>query len=502
MDHRRSSGSRFRKSALWLYHESGVRSVHLTGRDAWLIILARTCRMFAFGGASLIMALFFTTLGFSDRQLGLFMTMTLAGDTVISFALTFIADSIGRRRVFIGSGLLMAVSGLAFIYFENFWILLLAAVVGVISATGSDFGPFRAIEESVLSHLTSPETRPDVLSWYIVTSNLGSAAGIEVAGRVVEALKSRDGWSERRIYHVIFAAYVIMGVVNVGLAFFMTNNCEIAKPAPSMDDGTQAAQGLLSESDEEIEGEMASVSTEPPVPQKKSLFSGISATTLSVMYKLWFLLTVDALADGMASYTLTNYYLDRKFHLPKSQLGDYMSANYILGGISSVFAGPLARHLGLVNTMVFTHLPSSVAVLLFPAPQGIALTVILLLIRGGLNNMDQAPRAALIAAVVKPVERTAVMGITNALRTLASTTGPSITGALAHTDKFWVAFVTAGALRIAYDLGLWVMFVNMKLHTHEEGGQDLGRSSRVDDEEESVEMDPFKRDGEEEEHAR
>lgn len=500
MDHRHARGSGLRKSALWLYHESGVRSVHLTGRDAWLVILARTCRMFAFGGASLIMALFFTTLGYSDRQLGLFMTMTLAGDCVLSFALTFMADNVGRRRVFIGSGLLMAVSGLVFAYFENFWILLFAAVIGVISATGGDFGPFRAIEESVLSHLTTPETRPDVLSWYIVTSNLGSAAGIEVAGRVIEALKSRDGWSERRIYHAIFGIYVIMGIINMGFAFFMTENCEITTPEPSKDDGTQAAQGLLSDSDEEMEGEMAPANTEPPPPQKKSLFSGISIASMFVMYKLWFLLTVDSLADGMASYALTNYYLDRKFHLPKSQLGDYMSANYILGGISSVFAGPLARHLGLINTMVFTHLPSSVAVLLFPVPQGIVLTVILLLIRGGLNNMDQAPRAALIAAVVKPEERTAVLGITSTLRTLASTIGPSITGALADTDKFWVAFVTAGALRVAYDLGLWVMFVNMKLHTHEEGGQNSSRSRRVDDEEGSVEMDPFKR--EEEEHTK
>jgi MFS family permease len=500
MDRHNVSGSRLRKSALWLYHESGVRSVHLTGRDAWFIILARTCRMFAFGGASLIMALFFASLGFSDRQLGLFMTLTLAGDCVLSFALTFVADSIGRRRVFMGSGLLMAVSGLIFVYFENFWILLIAAVIGVISATGSDFGPFRAIEESVLSHLTTPATRPDVLSWYIVTSNIGSAAGIEVAGRIVEALKTRDGWSETRIYHAIFVIYVIMGIANMGFALSLTDHCEIAKPTPSKDDGTQAAQGLLSESDDELEGEMAPASTEPPAPQKKSLFSGISMATVFVMYKLWFLLTVDCLADGMASYALTNYYLDRKFHLPKSQLGDYMSANYILGGVSSVFAGPLARHLGLINTMVFTHLPSSVAVLLFPAPKGITLTVILLLIRGGLNNMDQAPRAALIAAVVKPEERTAVMGITSTLRTLASTIGPSITGALADTDKFWVAFVTAGSLRVAYDLGLWVMFVNMKLHTHEEGGEDANRSRRIDDEEDSVEMNPYKE--EEEEHAR
>ncbi|KAL7937837.1 major facilitator superfamily domain-containing protein [Trichoderma chlorosporum] len=481
MNFRQINGPRLRENARWLYHESGIRSVHITGRDAWLIILARTCRMFAFGGASLIMALFFTNLGFTDPQLGLFMSMTLAGDTILSFVLTFMADSLGRRRVFFGAGLLMAISGQVFVYFDNFWILLLAAVIGVVSANGGDFGPFRAIEESVLSHLTTPETRSDVLSWYVVTSSLGSAIGTEVAGRVVEALKKRDGWSDSQVYHAVFLGYVFMGALNMVFAAFMTDNCEITKPAPSMNEGVQITQGLLSSSDEEADDELVPPTTEPP--QKKSRFAEISSATRSIMYKLWFLLAVDCLADGMVSYTLTNYYLDRKFHLPKSQLGDLMSTNYILGSISTVFAGPLARHLGLVNTMVFTHLPSSVAVLFFPVPQGIVLTVILLFIRGGLNNMDQAPRAAFIAAVVKPEERTAVMGVTSTLRTLAALLGPSITGALADTGKFWVAFVAAGALRVAYDLGLWAMFVNVKLHEHE-GGPDANKARRVADEEE------------------
>ncbi|KAJ4183404.1 hypothetical protein NW767_013569 [Fusarium falciforme] len=203
------------------------------------------------------------------------------------------------------------------------------------------------------------------------------------------------------------------------------------------------------------------------------------------MYKLWFLLTVDSLADGMVSQALTTYFLDRKFHLSKTRLGDIMSAAMILATVSTIFAGPLARHLGLLNTMVFTHLPSSVAVLLFPAPSGLVVTIILLFIRMGLNNMDQAPRAAFIAAVVKPEERTAVMGITSTLRTLAMATGPSFTGALAGREKFWIAFVVGGVLRIMYDLGLWSMFVNMRLHAHETH-HDTG--SRMSIDEEDIEM--------------
>ncbi|KFA76007.1 hypothetical protein S40288_00291 [Stachybotrys chartarum IBT 40288] len=452
--------------AAWLYHESGVASLYETGRDAWLVIMARTCRMFAFGAVSLIMALFFAELEFSDLQIGVFMTLTLTGDVILGLVVTLMADGLGRRRVLFAGGLLMAISGLVFSYFESFWVLLPAAVVGVVSATGSDFGPFRAIEESMLSHLTSPKTRADVLSWYVTSSSLGAAAGTEVAGRFNEALRSREGWDVKGTYHATFWVYIVMGLLNMVLALSMSARCEAAREP--VEATGEAAQGLLDEDQATDEDDGHAV---PPAAKKneqiKSRFSQVSSATRIVMYRVWFLLAIDSLADGMCSNTLTNYYLDRKFHLAKSTLGDIMSTAHVLATVSAVFAGPLARHIGLVNTMVFTHLPSSIAVLLFPAPQSLALTVIFLFLRYGLNNMDQAPRTAFIAAVVRPEERTAVMGITTTVRTLASTLGPSITGALAGSENFWVAFVVGGALRVLYDLGLWVMCINMRLHAHE-----------------------------------
>jgi len=185
------------------------------------------------------------------------------------------------------------------------------------------------------------------------------------------------------------------------------------------------------------------------------------------MYKLWFLLAVDSLADGMVPYSLTNYFMDIRFHPSKSTLGDVTSLSYLLGAVGAVFAGPLARKIGLINTMVFTHVPSSAAVLVFPFPPVFWMTAGLLLLRTALNNMDQAPRSAFIAAVVKPEERTAVMGITSMLRTLAAMAGPTVTGFLAANDEFWIAFVAAGVCRLAYDFGLYAMFVNMKLYQNE-----------------------------------
>lgn len=459
------------KQIKWLYNEFGAASLYNTGLDAWLIILARSCRMFAYGANSLIIALFFSALDFSDSHIGLFLTLTLVGDVLLSLLLTMVADKVGRRRVLFMGALLMVFSGTVFAIFENFWILLFAAVVGVISATGSDLGPFRAIEESTLSHLTTPKTRADVLAWYVTSASLGSAIGTEVSGRVVSFLQSREGWSLTDAYHAIFWVYVGMGMLNMIIMLLLSTNCEAEKPREIETSETllneRRARNTEDDSDDD-QGSNPHAGQEPERWKKQSVFAQISSGTLSVMYKLWFLLVVDSLADGMVSYSLTNYYIDRKFHLAKSTLGDITSISYFLSSLSTVFAGALARHLGLINTMVYTHLPSSTAVLLFPLPRGVAMTVILFFIRTGLNNMDQAPRSAFIAAVVKPEERTAVMGITSMLRTLASATGPSVTGILAGNDKFWIAFVAAGALRICYDLGLFAMFVNMKLYQHEE----------------------------------
>ena len=212
----------------------------------------------------------------------------------------------------------------------------------------------------------------------------------------------------------------------------------------------------------------------------------ISAPTRSVMYKLWALLVLDSLADGMTPYSLTTYYIDTKFKPSKATLGDVTSVGYFLAAISGIFAGPLSRRIGLINTMVFTHIPSSAAVLFFPFPNVLWMAIVFFFIRTGLNNMDQAPRSAFIAGVVKPSERTAVMGITGTLRTLAATSGPTVTGFLAGSNRFWVAFVAAGAFRLTYDIGLYVLFINVKLNEHEETPQEMSmtriRRSSIDEE--------------------
>lgn len=329
-------------------------------------------------------------------------------------------------------------------------------------------------------------------------STWGAAIGSEAGGRIFETLLKFEGWTAVTAYHTIFWLYTVMGVVNVIIVLLLTSDCETNETA-------QAYAKLPAEdSDNSIElEETAPEPLEdplPPEPLPSSLWSrikawfstsvaSISAPTRSVMYKLWILLAVDSVSDGMVPYSLTNYYMDVNFHPSKATLGDVTSIAYLLGAISSMFAGPLAKRLGLINTMVFTHVPSSAAVLLFGLPNVFWLCAALLFVRAGLNNMDQSPRSAFIAAVVKPEERTAVMGITSTIRTLAATAGPGLTGLLAENNRFWVAFVVGGTLRLTYDFGLYVLFVNMKIDRNEpERQQEMTTLRRMSDEEEAVEL--------------
>ena len=433
--------------------------------------------MFTSGIPSLILALFFASLKFPDSRIGVFMTLTLLGDVLLSLLLTLVADKLGRRRILFGGSIMMAFSGVTFALSENFWILLIAAVFGIISVTGADCGPFRAVEESILSGLTDEKTRSDVLAWYVTFTTMAGAVGAEVAGRVVHALEKRH--DVVKAYHALFWAYAAFGVVGSILCLGLSERCEAAgeRRAEMQERGPGGHDG----EEEEVLLEAMTPSTTdsfgheegrplrrtdiriPPPGKKQSYFSQISKTTRSIMYKLWILLAIDSLADGMTPYSLMNYYVEQKFHVTKATLGDITSASQFLCAVSAIFAGPLAKKIGLINTMVFTHLPSSIASAFVPLPKTVGPTIGILLFRAALNSMDQAPRTAFIAAVVKPEERTGVMGITSMVRTLAMSVGPSITGLLSGSNVFWVAFLATGTCRIIYDLGLWVLFSTVKV---------------------------------------
>lgn len=454
-----------------LASELGLLTIAGAPRDVSLIFLTRFLRMSAYGSASLILALFFSSLDISETRIGLFMTLTLLGDVALSLGLTLVADAAGRRRILLLGCLGMVLAGAAFAISSNYWVLLIAAVVGVISVSGNEIGPFRAVEESVLAGLVGEDGRSDVFAWYVVAGTLGSAAGTAGAGQLVEGLKSRE-WTELQAFRAVFCLYGAVGVVKGIVTSLLSSRCEADggadanayKPVGAKQSRPTAATDETEEDGDGDGGPAESDRDERPAPQAKPKvgFAQLSNKTRWTLLRLCALFAIDSLASGMVPYSLINFYMDRKFHMPKSTLGEIMSVVWVMSSIGNVFASAISKRIGLVKTMVFTHLPSAIFLALLPAPNVVWLTVILLVARGLLASMDQAPRSAFLSKVVAAEERTAVMGIVNVVKTLSQSGGPTVTGILAGSDRFWIAFVVAGSMKASYDLGLLTFFLKVE----------------------------------------
>lgn len=290
--------------------ELGITTLRHSGKDVYLLLLTRFIRMFAYGSSTLVLALYFAALGHSDTKIGLFMTLTLVGDVAISLALTLIADSLGRRRILILGALSMTFSGAIFATLSNYWILLLAAVVGVISPSGNEIGPFRAVEESTLAHLSKAETRSDVFAWYVIFGTLGTASGSLAAGWITQALQGH-GWSELGSFRFVFWLYAAIGLVKAGLSKLLSEACEAEPPKPKpaaqeRENGGEEQQPFLSNGQEQ--------SSAPP-PKKPTLatLSNQSRITLTKLCGLFFF---DSLASGMVPGSLVAYFVGLTFDLP------------------------------------------------------------------------------------------------------------------------------------------------------------------------------------------
>lgn len=437
--------------------------------------------MFAYGSSTLILALYFSALGHSDAQIGLFMTLTLVGDVAISLALTFVADSLGRRRILLLGSLLMVFSGAVFATTGNYYAMLFAAVVGVISPSGNEIGPFRAVEESTIAHLVPSEARSDVFAWYVVFGTLGTSGGALACGWFVQRLvgggAAGGGMEVVQAYRMVFWAYAGIGVVKAGVTLLLSGACEavVEKKAVQREEGEgEEAEGFLGQ-----DGDATRSKPEPKQPEKKKKWAiaQISAESRKTLLKLCALFAVDSLASGMVPMSLISYYISKKFDVAQSTLGTIVSIASFMSSLGNIFASSISKRIGFINTMVFTHLPSAVFLSMIPAPHSLGLTIAFLVLRSTLSSMDQAPRSAFLSAIVLPNERTAVMGVVNTVKTTAQSGGPFLTGILAGEGRFWIAFLAAGALKASYDLGLLTIFSSTKLRGNaDEQRERAGRS--------------------------
>ncbi|OQD79195.1 hypothetical protein PENANT_c058G07284 [Penicillium antarcticum] len=313
-------------------------------RDVKLLCAQRFVRLFAYGGSMLILASYLNALDISEDRIGLFMTLTLGSQAVLS----------------LGS-LLMAASGVVFAAFGNYWALLPAAVLGVISPSGNEIGPFRAVEESTLAHLTPHEHLRDIFSWYSLIGTAGAALGNLMMMMMMMNSFAGHHWEFIPSCRFIFLIYAGIGVVKFLLTVCLSRKVEAAQKVKKQNEQAQVEQGQNQENSE-IQSLLAdqndSEQSARPSP-KKGFFESIEKDLWWLVIRLFILFGLDSFASGLASPAWMIYFFKRKFNLPEGQLGSIFSITSVISALSMLAASSIAKRIGNVKTMVFTHLPSA-----------------------------------------------------------------------------------------------------------------------------------------------
>ncbi|KAF5968777.1 multidrug resistance transporter protein [Fusarium bulbicola] len=458
-----------RHPAYKVVEELGLVSLYRSTKDVKILCAQRFIRLFAYGGSTLVLVAYLRELGVSTTRVGLFMTLTLVGDIIISFLLALFADGVGRRAVLALGAILMTASGIVFATSSNYWILLAAAIFGVISPGGNEIGPFRGVEESIIAHLTDAARRGDVYAWYSLSGTAGGAFGLLTCGWIIHHMRVNLGIDVVEVYRSVFYGYSVMGVLKLISAIILSSAVEVhhepeqgspadnEEQAPLLPDNTQAQNA------------------DQPQP-KKQLRARISRDSIPTVVTLCTLLALDSFASGLAPLSWITYYFKSYYHIEEGKLGSIFFTTSIIAAASMLVASSLAKRFGNVRTMVFTHLPSAVFLALVPIPNDVHLSVLFLILRSCTQSMDVAPRSAFLAAIIKPKERTVVIGLINVAKTTSQSLGPLITGLLADSNYFWVSFIMAGSLKVCYDLGFLGLFkhhehVEAKRNHEEEGSQ-------------------------------
>lgn len=441
----------------FLLEEFGVYTLMGSGRDVFIIILVRMIRLISFGATLLILALYLKQIGFLESYIGLFMTLTFVGDLAGSFLLSVLADIAGRKNVMVLSCALAALTGVAFIVTENPFILTAVSIIGILTPSGGEVGPFRSIEQSAIASLMAPDQRSDIYTWYTFLGLFCGAVGNQLAGILVQVSQEKGNLDLAGSYKVVFTAYTILSLMSLVLSLFLTKKLE---PAHKTIKPLEEAP-LLAEANEEPLTEIPAA----PVAKKAAWFPDLTPHALSLVIKLSLLFALDSFASSLASLSWISFYIKEKFDIPSSFLGSVFFITGIVSGFMSLLSTSFTKRFGAVATMVFTHLPASVLLTLLPLPSSFNVTLAIMIVRASMQSMDVAPKHVFLAAIIPESERTAVFGWVNLVKTLAQILGPSIVGVLTHKGMQWLAFVVAGSLKVLYDLGMLGTFMAYNKHS-------------------------------------
>ena len=390
-------------------------------RDGWLLFITCGVRSFAYGFLSVILGLYLDAVGLSTAAIGWIFTAALAGGAVMTILITAIADSFGRKTLLIVGAVLMAAAGWVFAVSGDPIFLTIAAIFGTISPSGKDVGPFLSIEQAILPQTTDNQHRTAVFSAYNLVGSFAGAIGALAVG-----LPSLFSLTKISGYRLLIWSYVGSAIVLAILFALLSPRAEAERKnrAPNHPVGLQKSRSMVA--------------------------------------KLAALFALDAFAGGFIVQSIVAYWFYLRFKTDLTALGAIFFGTNLLAAVSFLAAPAIARRFGLLNTMVFTHLPSNFLILLVPLMPNVELAVVVLMIRHLLSQMDVPTRQSYTMAVVEPDERAASAGILSVARNTGAALAPLFTGAILTTPSLGLPFLLAGGLKIIYDLWIFAVFRNVK----------------------------------------
>ena len=400
---------------------------------ARLILLMRGLRQFCYGLLAVILGVWLAEEGFSPAAIGILITVSLVGDMAGTYVIGLFADRWGRRRTLALLALLMAATGAVFGLVSSYAVLLIAAFFGTLGTTASETAPFLPIDQAMLAQVTLPARRTAQFARYNLVASLSTALGALAAGP--PTLLARVGLPLASGIRLLFGIYALLGLVVAGLSLRLPSSVEAPGHPP-------------------VEARRLGHRLAPPLHRSRGIVLRLTA-----------LFSVDALAGGLVVRSLMALFFHLRFGVPLSTLSALFFGANLLSALSFLAAVPLARRFGLLNTMVFTHLPSNVLLALVAFAPTFPLAAALLLFRQLLSQMDVPTRQAYTMALVEPEERTAAASVTSLARSLGSATSPVFSGLLLQGPLLVLGlpFILAGALKAGYDLALWSIFRKVRV---------------------------------------
>jgi MFS family permease len=405
-------------------------------QDGKLLLAARTARTFAYGFLSVILAIYLKLIGFSDLYIGLILTATLINSVIFTLIASFYADMIGRRKILIVYAALMSLSGAVFFVTTNYIALIASAFIGTINVTGTETGAFLSIEQAILPQTTNDiKKRNTLYAIYNMVGTFAMSAGVLLSG-FPGLLEYRYGFSQIESIRPLFLFYSIIGLGVLGIYFLISNKVEIGR-----NNNNNNTTNNLS----------------------KPLKQALSPKSKRIVGKLSGLFAIDSFAGGFIIQSIVSFWFYTKFGVDLTTLSYIFSVAGVLTAFSFLVAAKIADKIGLINTMVFTHIPSNILIILVAFAPTLPLAIALYLARMALSQMDVPTRQSYIVAVVREDERTAAAGITNISRNVAQAISPSLAGYILQSLSFLYApFIVGGMLKIAYDIALYFNFKNIK----------------------------------------